>query len=723
MPPNSEIEKLERRWKENPKGTVFAPYAEVLRKNGDYLVSKEVLRQGLELHPDHIPGNIVLGRCHLDLKEDGPAEAAFTHVLDLDQENVIALKALADITERQGRLAEASEWLRRLISVDPSNEEAMDQLGRVSAVREAAAAEITRPMMQMTPPRPSPAVQLPDAGSAPSVSEATVGEIQDLPESVDAAVDSALDAFEIATPPAPMMSDPIIPVREPVDPEASTAPSMPVYNAPATPLEDLQATEFDASAVGSLAAEPLPGIEPDEPFTVPAEPAPLSADPLAEVASTYSFSAPVDVPAPSVELTGDPEIIPLGVEQLSTIDLRPSSSSEFQAPDASQDMLDLAAGASEFQEADPAQELLISSAGGSEYQTPSGADQLLAAAGAQPELPPLEDLGSTPMLDEEPETEPAAPPPSWGGGVVTSGFAAISMMPTAEMSTEPPAGLAPLLSEPHEPPVDEPAAAAPPVVEIVDDVELTEPLETSVAQVGEIPEEEPGTSSSDLRLIMPDAPEEVETHTVRRISQETPAITAAQLEATEAELGQPAPVLTETMAELYARQGHTAEALNVYRQLHARQPNDRRLAERVRELEAQQAAGSRRLSYVAVETGGESVESFFRSLVEARPGGGAGAPVTSSPAASMAATDGGTGAPTRPTSDPLSLSAIFGEEPAPRPVVAEPAAPQTPDAFSFDQFFGGATPGSAIPGGSIRTGTPRDEDLDQFQNWLKSLKR
>ena len=73
MPPNSEIEKLERRWRDNPKGTVFVPYAEVLRKNGDHAMARDVLRQGLELHPDHIPGNIVLGRCCLDLGEDGPA--------------------------------------------------------------------------------------------------------------------------------------------------------------------------------------------------------------------------------------------------------------------------------------------------------------------------------------------------------------------------------------------------------------------------------------------------------------------------------------------------------------------------------------------------------------------------------------------------------------------------------------------------------------------------
>ena len=182
----------------------------------------------------------------------------------------------------------------------------------------------------------------------------------------------------------------------------------------------------------------------------------------------------------------------------------------------------------------------------------------------------------------------------------------------------------------------------------------------------------------------------------------------------EAAPGEPALVLTENMAELYARQGHVAEALNVYRTLLARQPNDARLAERVRQLEQQRATGARRLSYVAVDTGGESVESFFRGLADARPAGVEGA-----------VDDDGEGAPTRPARDPLSLSAIFGEEPAaaqPPPKATEPVQRSgAPDAFSFDQFFGGTAPGAATTG--PRQAMPSDEDLDQFQHWLKSLKR
>src|SRR6476661_7290693 len=134
----SEIEKLERRYAENPQGLTFAPLAEVHRKNGDVARALELLRAGLTLHPDYIPASIVLGRCHLDLGDLPAAEGAFTHVLSLDGENVIALKSLADITERQYRFDESERWLRTLIAVDRSNDEARDQLGRVEASRRQA---------------------------------------------------------------------------------------------------------------------------------------------------------------------------------------------------------------------------------------------------------------------------------------------------------------------------------------------------------------------------------------------------------------------------------------------------------------------------------------------------------------------------------------------------------------------------------------------------------
>jgi hypothetical protein len=131
----SEIDKLERRYAENPHGLTFAPLAEIHRKNGDIPRALELLRIGLELHPNYIPASIVLGRCHQDLGDLPAAEEAFSHVLRLDDENVIALKSLADINERQQKLDDAEGWLRRLVSVDRSNEEARQQLQHLETLR------------------------------------------------------------------------------------------------------------------------------------------------------------------------------------------------------------------------------------------------------------------------------------------------------------------------------------------------------------------------------------------------------------------------------------------------------------------------------------------------------------------------------------------------------------------------------------------------------------
>jgi tetratricopeptide (TPR) repeat protein len=136
----SEIEKLERRYAENPHGLTFAPLAEVHRKNGDVQRALDLLKPGLQNHPDYIPASIVLGRCHLDLGDLPAAETAFTHVLDLDGENVIALKALADINERLHRFDDAERWLNTLLTLDRSNDEARDQLARLEVARRSTAA-------------------------------------------------------------------------------------------------------------------------------------------------------------------------------------------------------------------------------------------------------------------------------------------------------------------------------------------------------------------------------------------------------------------------------------------------------------------------------------------------------------------------------------------------------------------------------------------------------
>jgi len=62
----SEIEKLERRWLENPKGRNFAPLADAYRKAGEIDRAIDLCKSGLELHPDYVSAHIVYGRCLID---------------------------------------------------------------------------------------------------------------------------------------------------------------------------------------------------------------------------------------------------------------------------------------------------------------------------------------------------------------------------------------------------------------------------------------------------------------------------------------------------------------------------------------------------------------------------------------------------------------------------------------------------------------------------------
>ena len=137
----SEIEKLERRYAENPKGRNFAPLADAYRKAGQLDQAIELCKNGLDRHPDYVSAYIVYGRCLVDKKDDTGADEVFHKVLSLDPENIIGLRVLAEIAERNSRFDQAVEWLSHLLNADPMNGDAAEALARMKT---KAAAQPTR---------------------------------------------------------------------------------------------------------------------------------------------------------------------------------------------------------------------------------------------------------------------------------------------------------------------------------------------------------------------------------------------------------------------------------------------------------------------------------------------------------------------------------------------------------------------------------------------------
>ena len=187
---------------------------------------------------------------------------------------------------------------------------------------------------------------------------------------------------------------------------------------------------------------------------------------------------------------------------------------------------------------------------------------------------------------------------------------------------------------------------------------------------------------------------------------------------------EPHTVVTETMAEVLHQQGHSEDALRVYRELEVRGGGDERLRRRIAELEGttepepEPAAAVQR--FAATQTNGESVASFFGRLLGARLPGAEVAPIAqSAPNPPSSETEAG-GAPTRPAADALSLSSVFGEEASAHPpAVPAPGAPAT--GVSFDEFYNSSGPatGARTP----RSPDTKNDDLDQFHAWLQNLKR
>lgn len=613
---SSEIEKLERRWNENPSGLMFAPLAEAYRKAGNHAHALDLLEHGLRVHPDYVPALIVRARCHLETGGAEAAEAAFDQVLTRDPVNAIALRGLADVYERSGRVREAAERLELLLEVDRGDTDAREALERLRL--QASVAEAASPSFQA----PSDAV----AETAP------------------------------------------VEVAEPVGPE---------------PEADALVVQPDATLDLTLEvpAAHVAGLEVEN----------LSIDPMeSEAADQAPFAGrlPWEPVAEAKSLWGEIEIAP---ERAPEPGAAEAVAAEPSAPE-------------------PAAPELVAT-------DTTAPDALMAEPAPEPEV-----VASA--------SEVALPPVAWSP---SPGPVLWTPAPVAELAPEPPeAGMPPLLETELE--LAEPAPASePPAMEIQDSGVEPAPPESPEAAAVPWPTIEAPTDSMREAAVAEPAPElEAEPEfelEPQLVAEAEPAPEPEPVHEATAEAPEPAPamestpvpadesglIVTESMAEVFLRQGHKSLALAVYRQLAERTPGSTSIMEAIAGLEADlapvpTATEPVRVAYRAAETGGRSVGQLLRAVLTAPP------PVATSTVLPPAIEPAGE--PTRPTPQALTLGAVFGDEPAAAPPAVEQPAATEP---SYDEFFGAAPAAEVGATGAARG--PDGEDLRQFNDWLRGLKR
>ncbi len=121
---SDELRSLIERYNRAQDSRAFAPLADAYRKQGEVAKAIELLEKGLVQYPHYASAHVILGKCFYDTGATERAKAEFRRVLELDAENMVALKFLGDILLAEEKREEAGECYRRLLAIDPTNEEA-----------------------------------------------------------------------------------------------------------------------------------------------------------------------------------------------------------------------------------------------------------------------------------------------------------------------------------------------------------------------------------------------------------------------------------------------------------------------------------------------------------------------------------------------------------------------------------------------------------------------
>jgi tetratricopeptide (TPR) repeat protein len=718
MADNARIDDLRKRYHENPR-RFFAPLANEYRKTGFVDRALLLCEKHLGEQPDNMNGLVVYGQALFESGRHEDARMPFERALALDPENLIALRHLGDIARLGGDVPTAKSWYLRVLEFDRRNDEVLDLLQQMgvddSPIEETPSANAAAGLVSVAPNVSVSGADMMDLGmvdiaepaSAPSaptppkMPKPSSGPGKTLVINAQALADA--DRREAAGPSAD---------TKPVPAVAPPAPAKP--NKRASLLDvDFDFSELataDASGGETLRIEPAPAPvapAPPPPTAAPTPALPAGDFELAEFSAEVSPLSGLEATEFSVEAAAD-------AAPLSDLD-EPSSLPSAVSPLAGLDRVDLTADAVEP----------LGGLAGLEPTSGIEHDEPLFEAPMDAALEPAMGAALEPAMDFDLASapEPAAEP------LVDAASDTLGL---------------PMLED--EPIVESPSAGAP----------------------------RPRMTKSDLASIPLLADYGLE-------DDEAPAAPAAS--AAEPRRPQPTPTfVTETMAELYIKQGFRAEAIAVYRQLIEQSPSDDALRARLAALEATSDAlpefeapapdavepepapanavladvsfadvglrtpGAATPVITPAVPAGPSAREFFgafarraavatatvAAVATAAPAPAAAAePSPSAMAAPSSAwpldalfgaasevrdlhaaetlagiatfegPDGGTG-----------LGALLSDAPAQRRSV-----PRASNSLKFDQFF--STPGSpAAPA----TDGPADDDLDQFQGWLKGLK-
>lgn len=117
----------------DPNGTAFVPLADAHRRAGELDKALELLREGLNRHPEHTSGHVVASWVHMDRGALDDALGTLELVMELDHDNRAGLKCLGQVLNEKGDREGAIGHLTRLAELEPEDLEARSLLETIQA--------------------------------------------------------------------------------------------------------------------------------------------------------------------------------------------------------------------------------------------------------------------------------------------------------------------------------------------------------------------------------------------------------------------------------------------------------------------------------------------------------------------------------------------------------------------------------------------------------------
>lgn len=129
----SEIARLAERYSKEPKSRIFVQLADAYRKNNMVDEALEVIKQGLQYHPNYPLAYLILGKCYFDKRMYAQSKDALEKTIEFDPINIVALRMLAQVCETLKDEACQLKAYKAIVSIDPTDEMARNKLNTLEA--------------------------------------------------------------------------------------------------------------------------------------------------------------------------------------------------------------------------------------------------------------------------------------------------------------------------------------------------------------------------------------------------------------------------------------------------------------------------------------------------------------------------------------------------------------------------------------------------------------